>query len=116
MHRPRLATVSYRRSPRTGAAGQKRLLTDNHSNDRFRSGMNDCSRIQRTCPSDPYQPIEALQSYPTTGPDLSRFASMRMPFVAYGGRPGAVLLLAGLFFRFGTTENVRIGLANAGGR
>ena len=41
------------------------------------------------CP-DPYQPIDALRSCPTTGPDFSRSASTKLPFVAYGGRPGAV--------------------------
>ena len=36
---------------------------------------------------DPYQSLDALRSCPTTGPDPSRSASTKLPFVAYGGRP-----------------------------
>lgn len=32
-----------------------------------------------------YQPIDALRSCRTTGPDPSRSASAKLPFVAYGG-------------------------------
>ncbi len=38
---------------------------------------------------DPYQPIDALRSCRTTVPGPSRSASTKLPFVAYGGRPGA---------------------------
>ena len=34
---------------------------------------------------DPYQPIDALRSCRTTGPDPSRSASTKLQFVAYGG-------------------------------
>ena len=36
---------------------------------------------------DPFQPIDTLRSCRTTGPDPSRSASTKLPFVAYGGRP-----------------------------
>jgi hypothetical protein len=50
-------------------------------------GLNDSSLQRRSALRDPYQPIDAPRSCRTTGPDPSRSASAKLPFVAYGGRP-----------------------------
>jgi hypothetical protein len=43
--------------------------------------------ISRLIETDPYQPIDALRSCLTIGPDPLRSASTKLPLAAYGGLP-----------------------------